>query len=200
MTIKRGKLTLILGAMFSSKTTTLIKHIQLVINQKLNYEVIKPVIDNRYSKNHVVTHDGLSVMATIVVNQNKPIEILHQVKILTDTVFIDEINFFDILTNESPFNIIDVIELLLNKGINVTCSGLLFDFRHEYFEVPKKLLNLADELIELFSNCCICRNLCDRTQRLVNGQPARYSDPIIQVGGSDSYEPRCQNHHIVLDD
>jgi thymidine kinase len=43
----------------------------------------------------------------------------------------------------------------------------------------------------------VCGENASRTQRLVNGEPARYDDPIILVGASEAYEARCRDHHTV---
>ena len=36
-----------------------------------------------------------------------------------------------------------------------------------------------------------------RTQRLIDGQPASYHDPVIMVGASEVYEARCRHCHEV---
>jgi len=43
----------------------------------------------------------------------------------------------------------------------------------------------------------VCGEPASRTQRLVNGKPARFDDPVIIVGASEMYEARCRKHHEV---
>lgn len=189
-----GKLKLIYGNMYAKKSTTLIKEIKHIAKETPYFEVIKPTIDNRYSTTHVVTHDGKEIRATMIVS--KSVQVLSNLSSNLKHVFIDEINFFSL--DEGLFNIVDVIKLLLSKGVNVTCAGLLYDFRHEYFPVSKMIYDLATEKLELFSRCNVCNEQADRTQRLVDGHPAKYSDDIILVGSLNTYEPRCKKHHEIV--
>jgi len=43
----------------------------------------------------------------------------------------------------------------------------------------------------------VCGEPASRTQRLVNGKPARYDDPVVIVGAAEMYEARCRAHHEV---
>nr|WP_285844197.1 hypothetical protein [Metabacillus halosaccharovorans] len=103
---------------------------------------------------------------------------------------IDEVQFFD-------DNIADVLTLLANQGYRVIAAGLDQDFRGEPFSIVPKLMSLAELVTKLQAVCSVCGSPASRTQRLINGQPASYDDPIILVGASESYEPRCRHHHEV---
>ncbi|WP_268921734.1 thymidine kinase [Metabacillus schmidteae] len=103
---------------------------------------------------------------------------------------IDEVQFFD-------DNIADVLTLLANQGYRVIAAGLDQDFRGEPFSIVPKLMSLAESVTKLQAVCSVCGSPASRTQRLINGQPASYDDPIILVGASESYEPRCRHHHEV---
>ena len=59
------------------------------------------------------------------------------------------------------------------------------------------LLALAESVTKLQAVCAVCGSLASRTQRLIDGQPAAYNEPIILVGASEAYEPRCRHHHEV---
>jgi len=56
---------------------------------------------------------------------------------------------------------------------------------------------VAEQVTKLQAICMSCGESASRTQRLVNGKPARYNDPIIIVGASEMYEARCRKHHEV---
>jgi len=79
----------------------------------------------------------------------------------------------------------------------VTAAGLDQDFRGRPFENTALLLSLAEKVIKLTSICLICRQKANMTQRLINGQPALITDPIILLGGGEIYEARCRSCHLV---
>jgi thymidine kinase len=60
-----------------------------------------------------------------------------------------------------------------------------------------KLLSLAEYVTKLSAICVKCHTPATRTQRIINGKPANYDDPIILVGAKDSYEARCRECHEV---
>ena len=71
------------------------------------------------------------------------------------------------------------------------------DFRGEPFELMGKLLCIAEEVTKLTAICVKCGDPATRTQRIIKGEPASYNDPIILVGATESYEPRCRHCHVV---
>jgi thymidine kinase len=105
-------------------------------------------------------------------------------------VGIDEAQFFDA-------DLIDVIRNLVDRGIRVIVGGLDMDFRGEAFGPMPLLMAQAESVDKLQAICMICGEPASRTQRLVNGKPAHYNDPVVIVGASEMYEARCRTHHIV---
>jgi thymidine kinase len=93
--------------------------------------------------------------------------------------------------------VIAAIDVLADKGIRVIAAGLDMDFRGEPFGSVPALMSRAEEVVKLQAICMVCGNAASRTQRLVNGKPANYDDPVILVGATESYEPRCRQHHSV---
>ncbi len=61
-----------------------------------------------------------------------------------------------------------------------------------------QLMAVAETVDKLQAICMVCGAPASRTQRLVNGSPAKYTDPVILVGAQDVYEARCRLHHVVL--
>lgn len=108
----------------------------------------------------------------------------------TDVIAIDEIQFLD---EEA----VSICEHLADSGIRVIVSGLDRNFRGEPFGFMPKLLALAEDVTKLSAICVVCHTPATRTQRIVNGKPANYNDPIILVGAKDSYEARCRHCHEV---
>ena len=105
-------------------------------------------------------------------------------------IAIDEVQFFD-------DEIVDVAQHLADSGHRVIMAGLDQDFRGEPFGPVPMLMSLAEKVTKLQAVCAVCGQAASRTQRLINDKPASYDEPIILVGASESYEPRCRHHHEV---
>lgn len=184
-----GYIEVISGCMFAGKTEELIRRIKVLEFAKKNVLVFKPALDNRYSDTKVVSHGGSTVDSIVVENARA---ILDFVQDDTDVVAIDEVQFFD-------NDIMLVCDYLAKKGVRVMAAGLDTDFRAEPFGVMPQLITDAEFVTKLTAVCMKCGAPATRTQRLVNGKPASYHDPIIMVGASEAYEARCRHCHEVLD-
>ncbi len=182
-----GWIEVICGSMFSGKSEELIRRIRRAEYAKQSVQVFKPIIDNRYSQSSVVSHNGTSVIAKPVENSAQIIELVNPE---TDVIGIDEVQFFD---NE----VVEVAQLLANKGYRIICAGLDQDFRGEPFGCVPELMALAESVTKLQAICVVCGSPASRTQRLINGKPASYHDPVILVGASEAYESRCRHCHQV---
>jgi thymidine kinase len=86
---------------------------------------------------------------------------------------------------------------LANSGHRVIAAGLDQDFRGEPFGQMPAIMAVAELVTKLQAVCAVCGSPASRTQRLINGKPASYDDPVILVGASEAYEPRCRHHHEV---
>ena len=121
---------------------------------------------------------------------NDSAELLQRVDPAADVVAIDETQFFDA-------GIIEVCSQLAAQGKRVICAGLDTDFRGKPFGPMPELLAVAERVDKLHAICMICGAPACRSQRLIDGQPADYDDPIVLIGASESYEARCRKHHQV---
>ena len=184
---REGWIEVISGCMFAGKTEELIRRINVLSYAKKNISVFKPKIDNRYSDSEIVSHSGAKVPCLVV---EKAQDILKKIEADTEVVAIDEVQFFD-------KDIVEVCEYLADKGIRVMVAGLDKDFRGESFGVMPELLTRAEFVTKLTAVCAKCGAPATRTQRLVNGKPAGFEDPIVMVGADESYEPRCRHCHQV---
>lgn len=187
MNSRFGQVEVICGSMFSGKSEELIRRVRRARYGKKTVQVFKPAIDVRYSEESVVSHDGESVTAIPIQHSQ---EVLEHVLPGTNVVAIDEVQFFS-------HEILDVIRELASRGIRVIAAGLDTDFRGEPFEPMPELMAEADFVTKLNAICVVCGETASRTQRLVNGKPASYDDPIILVGASEAYEARCRSCHEV---
>ncbi|MDX1523333.1 MAG: thymidine kinase [Anaerolineae bacterium] len=182
-----GWIELICGSMFSGKTEELIRRVIRAEIAKQKVQVFKPVLDDRYKSSKVNSHSGSYFEAIVVENTAN---IVNQVADDTDVVAIDEVQFFD-------WSIAQLCENLANSGRRVILAGLDMDFRGEPFGPMPLLMAQAEMVDKLQAICVVCGGPASRTQRLIDGQPANYDDPVIMVGASEVYEARCRQHHLV---
>ncbi|TRM10789.1 thymidine kinase [Lentibacillus cibarius] len=183
-----GWVEVICGSMFSGKSEELIRRVRRATYGNLSVRVFKPAIDDRFADESVVSHNGTSIIARPAKNAAELLDSLGEQHI--DVVGIDEVQFFD-------EKITAVVDYLANKGTRVIIAGLDTDFRGEPFGPMPKLMAQSESVSKLNAICPICGSPASRTQRLINGNPASYDDPVILVGASESYEPRCRHHHDV---
>lgn len=182
-----GWIEVICGPMFAGKTEELLRRVKRLEYAKKNIVVFKPLIDNRYSENEVVSHNKNKTKS---VNISYARQIFDYIDSDTQVVAVDEIQFLD---EEA----VPICEYLASKGIRVIVSGLDKDFRGEPFSFMPKLLAIAEYVTKLTAICVKCGIPATRTQRLVDGKPARYNDPIVLIGAEESYEARCRQCHKV---
>lgn len=204
------------GPMFSGKSTELFaqakrlciaKHIQGV-----DFIVFNHSSDTRYGEKVIATHEE-NCLDAIPAQSSKDIfdaifEIDDQGTIslkeglnLLNTIFVDEGQFFD----NNLGKILEFIDRFyldhLGQNINIYCAGLDMDFRGEPFGPMPDVIARAHKVNKFVAVCQECEkgtlNSAQYTQRLINGQPANYDDPIVLVGASESYTARCQKHHQV---
>jgi len=182
-----GSIEVVCGSMFSGKTDELIRRLVRATIAKQKVQVFKPAIDVRYAVEKVTSHAGSQYDAIPVASAS---EILSRVEKGTTVVGIDEAQFFD---SEIPH----VAQELADRGIRVLVAGLDMDFRGEPFGPMPLILAKAEQVDKLHAICMVCGDEASRTQRLVNGSPAKYNDPVVIVGASEMYEARCRAHHEV---
>jgi len=189
MEFKAGWIEVIAGCMYAGKTEELLRRVRRIEYAKKSVIVFKPTIDNRYSNDEVVSHNK---------NKTKSINILkandiynYVVEPYPYAIVIDEVQFMD-------EEILDVCNFYANKGVRVICAGLDKDFRGEPFGIMPEILAMAEKVTKLDAICSVCGGIATRTQRIIDGKPAYYDDPVIMVGAKEQYEARCRHCHVVL--
>lgn len=183
----QGSIEVICGSMFSGKTDELIRRLVRATIAKQKVQVFKPAIDIRYAAEKVASHTGSTYDAIPV---QKAGEIRSKLEKDTTVVGMDEAQFFD------P-EVVTVAQELAARGVRVIVAGLDMDFRGEPFGAMPVLMAEAEDVTKLHAICMVCGGNASRTQRLVNGKPARYDEPIVIVGASELYEARCRLHHEI---
>ena len=182
-----GWIEVICGSMFSGKTEELIRRLRRAQIARQRIQVFKPAIDIRYAEKAIASHNGIQEQAIPVSGSQALLETVDRT---ADVIAIDEIQFFD-------DGILEVCTYLADQGKRVICAGLDMDFRGQPFGPIPKILSLAERVDKLQAICVVCGMPASRTQRLIEGKPAYYDDPIVLVGASEVYEARCRRHHEV---
>lgn len=172
---QNGWIEVICGSMFSGKTEELIRRMKRAqfANQKL--VLFKPVIDDRYHTENVVSHQGSSLKAIPVNNSKEILDLWKNEKV----VAIDEAQFFD-------EGIIVVCNELAKKGTRVILAGLDMDYKGVPFGPMPNLLSIAEYVTKVHAICVSCGNLAQYSHRTANetGQ--------VLVGAVEKYQPLCR--------
>jgi len=182
-----GTIEVITGSMFCGKTDELIRRLRRATIARQKVQVFKPAIDDRYSVEKVTSHAGSEFAARPI---QRAADIPNLIEPDTTVIGVDEAQFFD-------SEIVPIVQSLADQGIRVIVTGLDMDFRGEPFGPIPVLMAAAEDVDKLHAICMVCGEPASRTQRLVNGNPAHYHDPIVIVGAAEMYEARCREHHIV---
>lgn len=204
------------GPMFSGKTSELLTQAERFIVagniQGIDFLAFNHQSDKRYGQNLICSHNKISLEAIPAkssldiffeifdINENGEVFLINNRDLLS-AIFIDEGQFFD---NNLP-TVLDFINTYfrdtLQKNINIYCAGLDMDFRGEPFGPMSDLMAIAEKVNKFAAVCKECPkdtpSNARYTQRIINGEPAKYSDPIVLVGASENYTSRCFKHHVV---
>jgi thymidine kinase len=185
--LQQGMVEVVCGSMFSGKTEELMRRLKRAQYAKQKIQVFKPVIDQRYSVDHVQSHDANRILSIPVASAR---EILEKVDDNTRVVGIDEAQFFD-------DTLVDVAQKLAYRGTRVILAGLDMDFRGQPFGPMPKLLAVAESVTKLSAVCVVCGAPATRSQRMVaeieTATPG--VNEQVLVGAHDYYEARCRFCH-----
>jgi thymidine kinase len=179
-----GSVEVITGSMFCGKTDELIRRLRRATIARQKVQVFKPAMDTRYAERRVTSHAGSDYEAFPIQHAN---ELLNYLEPDTTVVAIDEAQFFDA-------QVIEIVQNLANRGLRVILAGLDTDFRGEPFG-PMPVLMAQAERVDKLHAICMCA-ASRFVQRLVNGVPARYHDPVVIVGAAELYDARRQHHEV----
>ncbi|MCU0315015.1 MAG: thymidine kinase [Fimbriimonadaceae bacterium] len=174
--------------MYAGKSEEIIRRARRALFAKKKVQVFKPAVDNRYDSEAVVTHMGVKHEAVPV--KSTP-DLLEAIRPETEVILVEEVQFFD-------SSIVEILVGLADSGKEVIAAGLDQDFRRVPFGPMPMLLAVADEIVKLRAICVQCGEPASHTQRIIDGKPAHWDDPIILIGATESYEARCRNCHVVL--
>lgn len=186
--MSNGKIESVFGPMYAGKTSELLKRILWLKHQNLDILVIKPKIDNRYSDDEIVTHTGHRFPCIYTNNLMDLLEVNPLLNrqlptvLLQHTVFIDEVQFFEL----------NDLKLFVNKlqsnGVNIVAAGLDQDSSGMPFDSSAYILALSDDVTKIKSYCSVCGQPATKTFKIVN------SGNRVEVASVGVYQPRCLEH------
>lgn len=175
--ISKGWIEVICGSMFSGKTEELIRRVKRVRIAGLKAELYKPLTDNRYHENDIVSHDSNAEIATAV-ESSLHIMLYYQG---ASVVAIDEAQFFDM-------GLLKVCDDLAKRGVRVIVAGLDMDFKGEPFGPIPYLMAKAEYVTKVHAICAVCGDVA-----LYSFRKGGHEQQVL-VGEKDLYEPRCRKH------
>jgi len=190
--MNKGHLEVICGPMFSGKSEELLRRIKRAQIAKQKVVVFKHFSDNRYDETDVVSHSGLRTEAKpLFLTDFNPEIINDKSGVYPNVVAIDEVQFYE------QEKLLKTIKHWIDNGVRVIVSGLDQDFTGAGFGPMPELMARCKFIVKLFAVCQKCGGDATMTQRLIDGKPAKYDDPIVMIGGLESYEARCEQCHEI---
>ena len=182
--LRRGRIEVICGSMFSGKTEELIRRLKRAKFARQKVEIYKPAIDTRYSDEDVVSHDANSIAST-------PVDSAESLLLLAEgaeVVGVDEAQFFDNA-------LVEVCNTLAAAGKRVIIAGLDMDFQGIPFGPMPALCAIADDVTKVHAICVRCGSLAYISHRKVEG------DRRVLLGEQQEYEPLCRHcYHRALEE
>lgn len=176
-----GRIEVITGPMFSGKTEELIRRLNRAKLAKLNVETFKPSMDKRYSETEIVSHNSTSLNSITVSDPEEILKFTSEIAV----VGIDEAQFFN---NQ----LIEVCNILANKGVRVIVAGLDMDFRAQPFGPIPSLCAVAESVTKLSAICMKCGNAAHYSHRISD------KNELILLGEKNEYEPLCRSCYYKI--
>ena len=170
-----GSIEVIVGSMYSGKTEELIRRLRRAQIARQKVEIFKPIIDDRFGRDHIVSHSELRIPSRAVKTAKEILRHADEAQVIG----IDEGQFL------GP-DLVPVVDALARKGKRVIVAGLDQDYRARPFEPMPQLLAIAEYITKTLAICVVCGAPANRTYRKVK-RAGR-----VVVGGADLYEARCR--------
>ena len=178
---RRGFSEVICGSMFSGKTEELIRRLKRAIYAKQRVEIFKPLVDQRYDEEKVVSHDDNEIQSTPIKAATDILLLSHNIEV----VGVDEAQFF----NE---DLVEVCNHLANRGTRVVVAGLDMDYLGAPFGPIPKLMATAEYVTKVHAICVKCGALANHSHRITQ------EETLVVVGEKEAYEPLCRRCFSAL--
>jgi len=170
-----GSIEVICGSMFSGKTEELIRRLRRAEIARQKVAIFKPAIDERYSNDHIVSHNEQKLRSFPVRSAKEILQKSDEAQVIG----IDEGQFFDA-------DLVETCNALAEKGKRVIIAGLDMDYRGKPFEPMPQLMAIAEQVTKTQAVCMQCGEPASYTQRLTEAKER------VVVGAKGMYEARCR--------
>ena len=177
---KKGWVEVICGSMFSGKTEELIRRLKRAQFAQQKIEIFKPLIDVRYDKKKVISHDQNEIISTPVSTSSEILDLINE----ADVVGIDEAQFFD---SKLP----NTCNALAKEGVRVIVAGLDMDYLGNPFGPIPNLMATAEFVSKVHAICVDCGDLAIHSNRIVA------SKDLVHLGEKEEYEALCRSCFIL---
>lgn len=182
-------LSLIIGPMFSGKSTELIRRIRIAKLLDQRVLIISNSLDKRYDVDHVVSHDREKEKC---ISTETLLPILHSVRFIEAShIFVEEGQFFD-----------DIVMFVRNAvdihKKNVTVAALDGTFLREPFLNISHLIPLAEDVVRLSALCMLCKDGTKAPFSFCLNQARIQHGLNILIGGAETYQSVCRKHYLDL--
>ena len=171
-----GWIEVVCGPMFSGKSEELIRRLRRAEIARQRVQIFKPAIDERYSSDHIVSHNSTRIHSLGV---SSAAEVEAKLDLRTEVIGIDEAQFLG-------EGVVEFVVRLADMGKRIIIAGLDTDYLGRPFHPMPELLAVADEITKTLAICMQCGNPAKHTQRLIG------SEDLIVVGAAGMYEARCR--------
>ena len=173
-----GWIEVVVGSMFSGKTSELIRRLKLAQIARRRVQAFKPAIDDRYDAIQLASHAGQTLMAQPIADLD---DLERSLDDDAEVVGIDEGQFLG-------EGLVDLCERLADRGKRVVVAGLDQDWKGQPFPPMDRLMAVSESVTKVLAICTVCGNPANRSQRVVRGQD------LFQIGAAEAYEARCRRH------
>jgi len=184
-----GKLIVFCGPMFGGKTTRLLSEAERYRYQKRRIFSYKPIVDDRYDDEYIVSHSGFKLKARKISNANEIVYDLSKNEADSDSVIVIDESFM--IKDSGKI----LPSLYKDEGFTILVSTLQLSSSGEPFKEVLGLLPYATSIVVCPAVCPICLNDAYFTKKIAGRR-----DHELEVGGAELYQPRCSKHYSPLFD
>jgi thymidine kinase len=195
---KTSELEIVLGTMFSGKTTYLMTEISKYAEINLKILYINIYLDNRseinYSSHNPFFDNTNNFLQKEAIKNNVIIQKTD--KLISGIFFIDIDKYDLIIIDEAQFfdDLIEFTNLCLEKGKFIIVAGLQADSKGKKFGKILDLIPICSDIKRLHAYCKFCADT-KKCKKAIYSKKIINTKKKVDIGGSEKYIPVCFEHY-----